>query len=67
MGVDGFQRRTLFGTPKRQAVGSNPAGITILPTRSKDLPSKGSRGSGSFFAFMAQQNAKKLLTKLRPH
>ena len=28
MGIRGSQRRTLFGTPKQQAVGSTPAGFT---------------------------------------
>lgn len=34
MGAEGFKRRTLFGTPKRQAVGSTPAGITNLARKS---------------------------------
>ena len=32
-----LKRRTLFLTPKRQAVGSNPAGITSKPVLTADL------------------------------
>ena len=39
-GVEEPQRRTLFGTPKRQAVGSNPAGCANLEEKSPDLEAK---------------------------
>lgn len=56
--------RTLFASPKRQAVGSSPAGITILPTRSTDLSSKKTTVKlVGFFFFTVLWNTKNLLTE----
>ena len=61
------QRRTLFRSPKRQAVGSNPAGITILPTRfDRFAPKKATVKLVGFFFFRTLPNTKNLLTEGGP-
>ena len=57
----------VFSSPKRQAVGSNPAGITILPTRSDRfaLIRVTVKLVGLFF-FRTLWNTKKLLTEDSP-
>ena len=56
--------RTLFASPKRQAVGSNPAGITILPTRfNRFALKKATVKLVGFFFFWMPLNEKNLLTE----
>lgn len=67
MGAEGPQRRTLFGTPKRQAVGSNPDGITILPTRfDRFVLKKDDCEAGRIFLFQDTTKRKNLLTEDSP-
>lgn len=54
-------------TPKRQAVGSNPAGITILPTRfDRFALKKATVKLVGFFFFRTLPNTKNLLTEGGP-
>ena len=63
---DNTEKRVVC-SPKRQAVGSNPAGITILPTRSDRFAfKKATVKLVGFFFFKVLPNTKNLLTEDDP-